>query len=380
MNANHSSANATYEYQPTIIESRILIRRLAIQLAFLNDEFKTGWNDFRSEPLPFVKRSAHELFRRSKQLLSSPNAVPACLTAVVTVVCVVMLALLIEKTARRGLPDDFTSEPPEEVVMLDVDHKPDSTSESKFGKDGRGRVGLNQSTGEGSGPKPKPSSGGGGGGNHDRHPPQAGELPPPSNIVAAIPITPPVNPSALPVAGIIIDPALWKDLKAPVYGDPRSTSETPSKGPGEGEGIGWNGGWGVGVGEGTGSGFGRGGGGNTGGGSNEQGCCGPGSGGPPGRDQPFLGRDVEQRARLLLKPEPQYTEEARRNQIEGTVILRVVFSSSGEVVQIRAVRTLPFGLTERAIAAARQIKFVPAMKGGHPVSVFMQLEYNFHLY
>ena len=35
---------------------------------------------------------------------------------------------------------------------------------------------------------------------------------------------------------------------------------------------------------------------------------------------------------------------------------------------------------ERAIAAARQIKFVPAMKGGHPVSVFMQLEYNFNLY
>jgi len=44
------------------------------------------------------------------------------------------------------------------------------------------------------------------------------------------------------------------------------------------------------------------------------------------------------------------------------------------------VRTLPFGLTERAIAAARQIKFVPATKGGRPVSVFMQLEYNFNLY
>jgi hypothetical protein len=50
------------------------------------------------------------------------------------------------------------------------------------------------------------------------------------------------------------------------------------------------------------------------------------------------------------------------------------------VVQIRAVHTLPFGLTERAIAAARQIKFVPAIKGGRPVSVFMQLEYNFNLY
>ena len=105
------------------------------------------------------------------------------------------------------------------------------------------------------------------------------------------------------------------------------------------------------------------------------GCCGVGGsrGDAYSDSSPLNGSQVEQRARLLLKPEPQYTEEARRNQIEGTVVLRVVFASSGEVVQIRAVRTLPFGLTERAIAAARQIKFAPAMKGGHPVSVFMQL-------
>ena len=37
-------------------------------------------------------------------------------------------------------------------------------------------------------------------------------------------------------------------------------------------------------------------------------------------------------------------------------------------------------LLQCAIAAARQIKFVPAVRGGHPVSVFMQLEYNFNLY
>ena len=94
----------------------------------------------------------------------------------------------------------------------------------------------------------------------------------------------------------------------------------------------------------------------------------------------LLGAEVEQRARLISKPEPQYTEEARRNQVTGTVMLRVVFSSSGQVEQIRAVSPLPFGLTERAIAAARQIKFVPAAKGGRPVSVWMQLEYNFNLY
>jgi protein TonB len=89
---------------------------------------------------------------------------------------------------------------------------------------------------------------------------------------------------------------------------------------------------------------------------------------------------VEQKAKLLSKPEPQYTEEARRNQISGTVVLRAVFANTGEVIQIRALRTLPFGLTDRAIAAARQIHFMPAIKGGQPVSVAMQLEYNFNLY
>jgi protein TonB len=83
---------------------------------------------------------------------------------------------------------------------------------------------------------------------------------------------------------------------------------------------------------------------------------------------------------VLSKPEPQYTEEARRNQITGTVILRVVFSRSGEVTNIRAIQTLSDGLTEKAIAAARRIQFVPATRNGQTVSMYMQLEYNFNLY
>jgi protein TonB len=233
-----------------------------------------------------------------------------------------------------------------------------------------------KNTFSGSGPTRQASHGGGGGGDGDPIPQQTGKVPPPSPIPAAIPITPPVTPPALPVAGVDLDPALWKDLKAPVYGDPRSTSNMPSKGPGEGEGIGGNRGTGIGDGDGPGIGPGEGGG--TGCGSKQNGCCGPGPGN--GRERTFKGSEVDQRARLLSKPEPQYTEEARKNQVSGTVMLRAVFSSSGEVVQIRALNTLPFGLTERAIAAARQIRFVPAMKNGHPVSVYMQLEYNFNLY
>jgi len=57
-----------------------------------------------------------------------------------------------------------------------------------------------------------------------------------------------------------------------------------------------------------------------------------------------------------------------------------VFTPSGQITNIQAVKTLPFGLTERAIAVARLIKFTPAMKDGHPVSQYLQLEYNFNLY
>jgi hypothetical protein len=41
---------------------------------------------------------------------------------------------------------------------------------------------------------------------------------------------------------------------------------------------------------------------------------------------------------------------------------------------------LPYGLTERAVEAAKKLKFCPAVKDGKYVSVSMQLEYHFNLY
>ncbi|HEY3581962.1 MAG TPA: energy transducer TonB, partial [Pyrinomonadaceae bacterium] len=72
--------------------------------------------------------------------------------------------------------------------------------------------------------------------------------------------------------------------------------------------------------------------------------------------------------------------EARRNAVTGTVILKVIFAASGKVTNIVVVQGLPDGLTERAIVAARKIKFVPATKEGKYVSMWFQLEYNFNLY
>jgi TonB family protein len=104
--------------------------------------------------------------------------------------------------------------------------------------------------------------------------------------------------------------------------------------------------------------------------------------GQPGapRAQVFSPREVERKAVLIARAHPRYTEEARQQQVSGTVVLRAVFSSSGEVTGIRAVSGLPYGLTERAIAAARRMVFIPAMKDGRFVSQYIQIEYNFSLY
>ena len=94
----------------------------------------------------------------------------------------------------------------------------------------------------------------------------------------------------------------------------------------------------------------------------------------------FRSKEVTTKLRILSKPEPGYTEEARRNQITGTVILSAVFAGDSTVKHILVLAQMPYGLTEKAIAAARKIKFVPATKDGRPVSSVYRIEYNFNLY
>ena len=246
-----------------------------------------------------------------------------------------------------------------------------------------GTAGLNKGSGGGSKPKPEKAGGGGGGGREEAKPASFGKTPQASltvpQVVAPDPKPPQIKNPSLPVAATVVaDPMLVPpDARVLPYGDFKSKSNDPSSGPGTGNGIGTGTGGGIGPGEGGGIGPGRGG--NIGGGDRNDGGGGPGGGGG-GYDRIFTGREVTSKARLISKPEPQYTEDARKNQVTGTVVLKVVFASNGSVTNIRTVSGLPYGLTERAIAAARQIKFVPASKDGHPVSMWMQLEYNFNLY
>ena len=87
--------------------------------------------------------------------------------------------------------------------------------------------------------------------------------------------------------------------------------------------------------------------------------------------------DLDTKVRIQAKPEPDYAA-AEKQRISGTVILRCIFTSKGTVTNFIVVQGLPGGLTEKAIEAARQIKFTPATKDGYPVSMWMQLEYRFH--
>lgn len=94
----------------------------------------------------------------------------------------------------------------------------------------------------------------------------------------------------------------------------------------------------------------------------------------------FLPSELTNRARVLVNAAPVYTLEARKNGIEGTVILLAVLTSDGKVTTILVLQGLPEGLTQMAIIAASKIKFEPATIDGKPVSMAMQLEYNFRLY
>jgi TonB family protein len=86
------------------------------------------------------------------------------------------------------------------------------------------------------------------------------------------------------------------------------------------------------------------------------------------------------RPNILYREKAKYTEIARTNRVEGTVVLQAVFASNGEMQNIRAIRKLPDGLTQKAIEATKKIRFDPAIKNGEPTSVRGNLEFTFNLY
>lgn len=376
---------AVEEFKLTMVSDRGLVQRLAIELEFVLEQVRESWPSFKRNPIAFSGKQLSEIKKLLEQTLARPHVLSGLLTAVLLVTAIVLSVLLLEKHPARINASVDDGDERLQTVEIDLRSAEKPRTDSGVGAGEKGRVGFDRGTGEGSRPIPAKARGGGGGGMNNPSAASQGRPPQPSEIPAPISTTlARMPPQTLPGAGIDIDPALWRKLSFTSYGDPRSKSNTPSNGPGNGGGVGTNNG--TGIGEGNGPGFGPGEKGNIGGGSKTPG--GGGIGGAPRGDNPnpddpdrvYSSPQVTTRARVLSKPEPQYTEEARRNGITGTVVLRVVFSRTGQVTNIHAMQSLSGGLTEKAMAAARQIRFVPATRNGQAVSMYMQLEYNFNLY
>ena len=221
--------------------------------------------------------------------------------------------------------------------------------------------------------QPGPGGGGGGGGLREKKPAPAAKrkapVPLPKRVASPVPPArpatvppeptpeptppPPPPPPAVqaPVKSIPADPVETPGL-------PEAPPRDPSRGDGDRGGVGS--GSGQGVGEGTGGGLGAGTGGGTGGGVYQPGA---------GIDPPTLVKEVR----------PIYTDEARRQRIQGDVILEIVVRSDGSVGSIRVRRSLGGGLDARAIEAVRQWRFNPARRHGSPVDVAVEVAVEFKL-
>jgi protein TonB len=201
--------------------------------------------------------------------------------------------------------------------------------------------------------KPPPLKQAGGGSNQLTLPKQPAEQPKPE-VLNPRPELRPLD-QIQPKPDVQAEPA--RATTADAAGPPSITAAAASGGSGTGGGAGT--GHGTGVGPGNGSGV--------------------GTGESVDYNGVFSVGSVTVRPQILGRPTPGYTDEARRNQIEGSVKVSVLLKADGAVSDIKVARGLGYGLDEKAIEAARQLRFVPAQKDGHAVSVRLSLEFKFSL-
>ena len=202
---------------------------------------------------------------------------------------------------------------------------------------------------------PQKSTMGGGGGQKGPTPVVKGHLP----KFADTQITPPKAPPMEEPKIRMPEPTLevQKDLKMannnlPTIGMPNSNVIGAFSG---------GGGNGSGLGPGNGSGL------------------GPGSGGNYGGGLRKIGGGVSEPV-LLYHPEPEFSEEARKAKFMGVVLVNLIVDSQGKPQNVHILRGVGMGLDEKAKEAVMQYRFKPAMEGGKPVPVEMNVEVNFQIF
>jgi periplasmic protein TonB len=215
-------------------------------------------------------------------------------------------------------------------------------------------------------PQPGPGGGGGGGGNKQPDPPKKVELPGKEKIT--VPVVKPPDPKPQPPKE---EPPPIEELNIPAK--TMAAAETPLPGALQSQnisttsqGAGTGGGGGTGTGTGSGSGQGAG--------------LGPGHGGGTGGGAYRPGSDVSV-PQVIREVKPQYTADAMRAKVQGTVWVEAIVLPDGNVGDAKVIRSLDsvFGLDQEALKAARQWKFVPGMRQGQPVPVIITIELTFTL-
>jgi TonB family protein len=84
--------------------------------------------------------------------------------------------------------------------------------------------------------------------------------------------------------------------------------------------------------------------------------------------------------RLSEVANPDYTAEARKKRIEGSVTVAIVVDKKGDVANAKVVKGLGYGLDENAIIAVKEWKYKPAEKDGEPIAVKMEVTVDFFLH
>src|SRR6267142_2063538 len=84
--------------------------------------------------------------------------------------------------------------------------------------------------------------------------------------------------------------------------------------------------------------------------------------------------------REIYSAEPEYSEQARKAMLTGTVLLSMIVDAAGQPRDLKVLTPIGSGLDEKAVDAIKKWKFEPATKDGTPVAVQLMVQVNFRLY
>ena len=84
--------------------------------------------------------------------------------------------------------------------------------------------------------------------------------------------------------------------------------------------------------------------------------------------------------KAIYAPDPEYSDEARHNGIQGAVVMTVVIGKDGLVKNVVVEKGLGYGLDEKASNTVREWKFQPARMKSEPVAVTVNVQMKFRMY